>query len=245
MKTISMLAASLLLAGSAAAADAPAAAAAKKNWTDSAEGSFVNANGNSKATTTSGKNTFVYDFDALTRLHIEGGALGSRSQGQVTAEQYYGLEKLRRKWDPRDYVFQLYRWDKNRFAKIANRHEVSLGVGRELWKTAKDEWLAEAGPGFVSEERIGEEHRTFASARAYAKYTHDFSPTAKFSQDGEYLQSLKDKRDNRFSAETALTTTLTTVFSLKTSFVWKHVSQPPPQAIKDDTLTSVALIANF
>lgn len=236
--------AAILLASSAAFAAGPAPAPAKK-WKDSAEASFVNANGNSKATTTSAKDTFTLDFDPLTRLELEGSALGSRSQGVVTAEQYYGLQKLQRKWDARDYVFQLYRWDKNRFAKIANRHEISVGAGRELWKTPKDLLTAEAGPGFVSEERIGDKHRSFASSRAYAKFTHDFSATARFSQDAEYLQSLKDKRDNRWSAQTALTTALTSVFSLKTSFVWKHVSQPPPDAIKDDTLTSVALIAAF
>ena len=59
------------------------------------------------------------------------------------------------------------------------------------------------------------------------------------------MQSLKDHRDNRLATETAVNTQLTSVFSLKTSFVWKHVGQPPPNAVKDDTLTSVALIANF
>jgi putative salt-induced outer membrane protein YdiY len=45
--------------------------------------------------------------------------------------------------------------------------------------------------------------------------------------------------------ETALTTALTSVFSIKNSFIWKHVSQPPPNAVKDDTIVAVALIANF
>lgn len=53
------------------------------------------------------------------------------------------------------------------------------------------------------------------------------------------------QRDNRLATETALNTQLTSRFSLKTSFVWKHVGQPPPNAVKDDTITAVALIANF
>lgn len=240
MKTL--LAAALLAASvaPAAAADAPA-----KKWKDSAEASFVNANGNSKTTTTAAKNDFTYDLDALTKFEFELGALGARSQGQVTAEQYYAGERLQRKVDDRDYAFERYRWDKNRFAGIAHRHDFSVGAGRELWKSAADLWTAEGGPGYVVEERLREKRRSYGAARLYTKYAHDFSATAKFSQDAEYVQSLKDKRDNRLATETALNTQLTTVFSLKTSFVWKHVGQPPPNAVKDDTTTSVALIANF
>ncbi|MBI3566151.1 MAG: DUF481 domain-containing protein [Elusimicrobia bacterium] len=222
------------------AEDAPA-----KKWKDAAEVSFVNANGNSKATTTSAKNLFSYAWDALTAFELEAGGLGSRSEGRVTAEQYYASERLQRKVDDRDYGFERYRWDKNRFAGLAHRHDVSLGVGRELWKTPQDLLTAEGGPGYVVEERLNDKRRSYGSARLYSKYGHEFSATAKFTQDAEYVQSLKDKRDNRLATETALNTQLTTTFSLKTSFVWKHVSQPPPNAVKDDTITAVALIANF
>jgi len=236
-----ILAAALVLSAGAARAQS----AAPKKWKDSAEASFVNANGNSRTTTTSAKNLFSFAFSERTGLDVEGGALGARSQGQVTAEQYYAGERLQHKVDDRDYGFERYRWDKNRFAGIANRHDFSLGAGRELWKTAKDLLTGEGGPGYVNEERVNDKRRSFASARAYAKYTHEFSAAAKFGQDAEYVQSLKDKRDNRFGTVTDLTTALSSVFSLKTSFTWKHVSQPPPGAVKDDTITAVALIANF
>lgn len=225
----------------ASAADAVTA----RRWKDAAEASFVNANGNSKTTTTSAKNDYSYLFDGSTTLSVEGGALGARSQGKVTAEQYYAGEKVEQKIDARNYLFERFRWDKNRFAGIANRYDSSLGAGRDLWKTAKDLLAGEAGPGYVNEERIGDKRRSFASARGYAKYTHEFTPLSKFGQDAEYVQSLKDKRDNRWSTCTDLTTALSARFSVKTSFTWKHVSQPPPNAVKDDTLTSVALIANF
>ncbi len=240
LRVLSACAVLAALSAPAFADDAPA-----KKWKDTAEGSFVNTNGNSKATTTSAKDLFTYQFQPETKLEVEGGALGARSQGQVTTEQYYAGEKTQRKVDDRNYLFERFRWDKNRFAGVANRYDASLGGGRDLWKTPTDLWSAEGGPGYVNEERTHDKRRSFASARAYTKYAHDFTPTAKFSQDAEWLQSLADKRDNRLSAETDLVTTLTTRFSVKTSFVWKHVSQPPPNTIKDDTVTAVALIANF
>jgi putative salt-induced outer membrane protein YdiY len=142
-------------------------------------------------------------------------------------------------------VFEKYHWDKNRFAGIASRHEISLGVGRTLWKTPSNALTFELAPGFISEERIGSRTRDFASSRVYSKYIHTFSPTANFSQDAEYLQNLQNTGDLRLNTETAVTATLTSKFSIKCSYVWKHASEPPPSFIKDDTITSIALIANF
>lgn len=229
-----------LLTLSASAADKPARA-----WKDSAELSFVNANGNVKTQTTSAKNAFTYDFNAETKLEIEGGGLGARNEGRVTAEQYYGLQKVTRMVSERNYAFEKYRWDRNLFAGVRHRHDFSVGAGRELWKTPKDLLIGEAAPGYLNEERINEPRKSFMSVRAYAKYTRDLSATAKFSQDAEYIQSLKDKRDKRLNTETALTAAISTMFSVKNSFVWRHDSRPPTGKRKDDTIFSVALIANF
>lgn len=235
MKTLLLLP---LLAVAARAADA-------KPWKNAVELSFVSANGNSKTQTTSAKDAFSYDVDALTKLDLEAGGLGARSEGKVTAEQYYAFEKVSRKFTDRDYVFEKYRWDRNQLGGVLHRHDLSVGVGRELWKTAKDLWIGEAAPGYVNEERYADARRSYASARAYTKYERELSATAKFSQDLEYVVSLRDSRDSRTNTETALTAALTTSLSVKNSFVWKHDSRPAPGKRKDDTILSVALIASF
>lgn len=230
-----------ILLGAASAASA----ADTKPWKNSAELSFVSTNGNSKTQTTSIKDTFVYDFDDKTKAEIEGGGLGARSEGRVIAEQYYAEEKVARKFSDRDYVFERYRWDRNLFAGVLHRHDFSLGVGRELWKTPKDLLIAEAAPGYLNEERQNERRKSFASARAYAKYVREISKTAKFAQDAEYTLSLQDARDARLNTETSLTAALSTSLSVKNSFVWRHDGRPPRGKRKDDTLLSVALIASF
>jgi putative salt-induced outer membrane protein YdiY len=247
---LAVLAGTFLLAAARAddaAVSAPGAAAPAptKKWKDSAEASFVDTNGNSKTSTTAGKDSFTYDFDPLTRLELGGGGLNARSQNQTTAEQYYAGEKTQSKFDDRDYVFEKYRWDKDRFAGVLSRQEFSVGVGRDFWKTKTNLLTGEAAPGYLNEERVGEARRSVAMGRLYSKYAHDFTATSKFSQDVEYLQSLADDRDSRINTETALTTTLTTRFAVKTSFTWKRSNQPPPGFHKDDELTSFALIANF
>lgn len=234
--TLAWLAAAL----PAAAQDAPA-----KKWKGTGEFSFVSANGNSKAQTTSAKGGFNYLFTSLMALEMEGGGLGSRSQGLVTAEQYYAGEKITRKVDDKNYVFEKYRWDRNRFAKIAHRHDLSAGVGRELWKTPKDLLVAELAPGYINEERIMEERKSYGSARFYAKYTRELAAGSRFSQDAEWIQSLADKRDKLVSTETSLSAALNSKLALKNSFVWKHNGRPPQGARKDDTIVAVALVATF
>ncbi len=228
----------LLAAASARAADA-------KPWKNSAELSFVSANGNSKTQTTSAKDAFTYDFTSKTKLELEAGALGAKSDGKVTAEQYFALEKVSHKITDRDYLFEKYRWDRNVFAGVLHRHDFSAGVGRELWKTPKDLLIGEVSPGYINEERLNDKRKSFATARAYAKYVRTLSATSNFSQDAEYTLSLADSRDARLGTETALTAALTSSLSIKNSFVWKHDSRPPAGKRKDDTILSVALIASF
>lgn len=224
----------------AAAADAPT-----KPWKGSAEFSFVSANGNSRAQTLSSKNLFSYIFTPADTLEIEGGGLGSRGPQGVTAEQFYAGEKISHKLDDRNYVYEKYRWDRNRFAGVLHRHDMSAGIGREFWKTEKDLLIGEAAPGYLNEERLNDKRKSYASTRFYAKYTRELSAGSRFSQDAEWVQSLADNRDKRIATETAVSAALTTSLAIKNSLVWKHDSRPPAGTIKDDTVLSVALVATF
>lgn len=243
-RSLAAAALALCLLPAAARADGAAPPPAKK-WKDSAEVSIVAANGNSKTQTTSAKDSFGYQFDERTSLDVDGGGLGAKSNGAVSAEQYFAGEKATRKVDDRDYVFEKYRWSRDRFAFVAHRQEVSVGAGRELWKTSKDLLIGEAAPGYFNEQRINDKRKSYASGRAYAKYTHDFSATAHFGQDAEWIQSLADKRDAQLKTETSLTAAIDSHFSIKNSYVWKHDTRPATGATKNDEIFGMALIAAF
>ncbi|MBI2788576.1 MAG: DUF481 domain-containing protein [Elusimicrobia bacterium] len=235
------LAAALLLAALALSASHAAA----KDWNDSAELSVISANGNTKTQTISGRNVFTYDFSDKTKLEVDAGGNGARTEGKVVAEQYFASEKVSHKISDLNYLFERYRWDRDVFAGFKHRHNFSAGVGRELWRTDKDLLIGEAAPGYVNQERIGDNTRSFASARFYGKYTRQFSETSKFSQDAEYTQSLQNSDDSWINTETALIAAINATFSVKNSFLWKHISRPSPNKRKDDTVVSVSLIASF
>jgi putative salt-induced outer membrane protein YdiY len=218
--------------------------AAPKNWKEKAEFSAVSANGNSKSTTLSFKNLFNYDWKRAA-LELDGGGLRSDSEGKTTAEQYYAGEKVSFKLTGKNYLFQKFRWDRNRFAGIQNRYDLSGGFGRHLLDWKNDKLFAEAGAGYINEERNAPPRNEFASGRAYAKYERTLSQTANFTQDIEYLANFKDDEDYRMNTETAVIAAISTHLSLKASFVWRRQNKPPSGFIKDDTYTSLALIVNY
>lgn len=216
----------------------------KKPWKNVTEASFVSSNGNSKTSNAAGKNTFNYDW-TKTSLELIVGGLNAESEEGTTAEQYFASEKVTHKISDLNYVFEKYRWDKDRFAGIDGRHDASVGVGRELFKTAADLLIGEVGGGYIEEYRIGDEDKDFGTGRAYSKYTRTISATASFSQDAEYIHNMEDSDDFRVKTETSLLSALSTHLSLKIGFIWKHVGVPPAGFGRNDTITTAGIVATY
>ena len=234
-----ILPALLLLSSAAAAQEAP------KKWKDAAELSYVQTAGNSKSSTLSAKNLFNYDWEK-SALELAAGGLGTESQDTVTAEQYNASQKVSLKLAGKNYAFEKTAWNKDRFAGIKDRWDLGLGVGRHFLDTADDKLFAEAGGGYIFEDRLpGSENKSFGTYRGYAKYIRTLSPTANAAQDLEYLGNLKEAAGYRMNAETSLVASISTHFSLKASYLWKYVNQPAAGFKKTDTVTAMAIIVNY
>lgn len=229
----------LSVSGFVRAEDKPA-----KPWKSVTEASWVSAKGNTEATTLGAKENFSYNIKK-TLLDLEAGALRATNNGATIAESYFAGEKISYKLSDRNYAYEKYRWDKDRFAGYTSRHDVSLGLGRELMKKAKDLLIAELGAGYVNEQRVNSPVNDFATGRAYAKYTRTISETSNFTQDAEYLQNFENPDDFRSKTETAITAAISTHFSLKMSYVWKHVGSPPAGFKRNDTIATMGLVATY
>jgi putative salt-induced outer membrane protein len=233
---------SISLLGSAFAEDAPKPDT--KPWKNETELSVLSSNGNTKSSSSSGKNTFNYKW-TRTSLELIGGGLGSSSNQQTTAERYFASQKVAYSLDERNYTFEKGGWEKDRFAGIKDREEENVGLGRAVMARPKDLITAELGVGYTAEARENQKQNNFTSGRAYSKYVHTISDTAKFTQDAEYLHDFDNPDDFRVNTETALIAALSIHFSLKVSYVWKYVGAPPVGFGRSDTTTSVSLIAVY
>ncbi len=229
----------LLGSASLRAEDAPV-----KVWKETAQITYLSANGNTKSTTIGASQLLQYARKYI-GFELGASALGSSNKQVTTAEQYSAYEKLSWKLNDRNYAFERTGWDKNRFAGIANRIDASAGLGREFIKTPRNNFLFELGGGYVNEQRVKAPRVDFGAGRAFGKYVGTISPTSTFSQSAEYLHNFEDNDDFRVNTETALTASISTNVSMKLAYLWKHVAVPPPTFGKNDTLTSVAIIFNY
>ena len=242
--TLFLAAALAVFAGGLAFADDKPVPSTEKKWKNETEVSVVSANGNTRSTTSSGKNTFTYNW-THTSLELIGSALGARNQGTVTAEKYDASEKGTYKLTDRNYTYEKFAWNKDRFAGFRDRYDSSVGLGRQLVKMSRDSLILELGAGYVKEDRLKAENQNYTSGRAYSKYEHALSATSSFTQDVEYLHDFDRPSNFRVNTETALTAALSAHFSLKTSYKWQHVDSPPPGFGRNDTLFTVSLLAVY
>lgn len=213
-------------------------------WSDQGQVTWLSATGNTRASTLGAANLLTVRRSRVV-LEIGAGAMGATSRHVVLAEQYHATEKLRWNLGDRNFLFERVGWESNRFAGFADRVDSSLGAGRQWVKTATQSLLAEAGVGYVDEQRLRAPRVSFASARAFAKYVLAITGTSSFTQDAEYLHNLQHPAGFRLKTETALAAAMSTHVSLKVSYVFQFANEPVRTFGKTDTLTAAALIVNL
>lgn len=223
-----------------AAALASAAEDGARNWKDEAELRFANKTGNTRTSALSAENRFRCGWERG-GLELGAGALVEKEKGRVTAEEYEASEKATRAAVGKIYLYELFRWDRDRFSGVLERYGFSAGAGEELRRTGKDRLTAEAGLGVVSEERPERTDR-FQAGRLYGRYERALSATGTFSQDAEYIHDFADPRDFRLRAETAVASALGGGVSIKAFYKWKRSGRPSAGYGKDDAATGMAFI---
>lgn len=224
----------------------PLAWAEDKRIEDAAELSFVQTGGNTDVMTLSGKNTLKYRFSEKWIGQWDIGALYGKTDGIEVAERYYTDLRVDYKFSERIYFYGLGGWLKNKFAGIDQRYYLGPGVGYHFLNGERHFLSAEAGLSYAKEEYTDNTGDDFLEGRAFGKYEFVFNPKTKFSQTLEYLYNFDDSEKFRINSETALTTTLTDIISLKVSYVINYFNKPTPEYLDEtDTIFSVALVANF
>lgn len=239
------LGAVVLWSGSLAPAGAQEAGPpGEKAWSLSSEMSYVNTTGNTRTRTLGSKNKFRRDWSDAA-LNLEGNALKSDENGASTAEKYSAAEKVEWKFSPDNYLFELGKWEKDRFAGIDSRMTAGGGYGRQLLSTARQLVRGEIGAQYSWEDRQGGDYEKFGSGRAFALYSLRLSETAEFAQEGEYIYEFIDSDAYRLSSLTSLKTAINSHFAVKLSYEVNLDNDPPPGFTKTDTTTSAALVATY
>jgi len=220
--------------------------AEESKWQDEAELSYVSTGGNTDVTSLSGKNKLTYQFTEKLKGQWDVSALYGETDDVKTAERYATKVRLDYDLTQRLYVGGSGGWLKDEFAGIEQRLYVGPTLGYKILTGPKHTLIAEGGIDYVAEEYTNDEDADFMRGRALGGYEFLLTEKSKFSQTLELLYDFEDSDNYNVNSVTALITSLSDTFSIKTSYEIAYDNEPVPDDLEEtDTILSVALIVNF
>ena len=220
--------------------------AVEKKWSDEAELSYVETNGNTEIKTLSAKNLLKYKFTEVLLGEWKVGALYGETDGEKVAESYFSDLRLDYLFTKRFYSFAMAGWSRDRFIGIDERYYIGPGVGYKFLIGPKHFFLSEFSLNYVHEDYTNDTEEDYMMGRAFAKYEYAFNKKNRFSQSVEFLYDFEDGDNYNAISETALISALSDNLSLKTSYVVRYDNEPVPETLKEtDSVLSVTLVVNF
>jgi putative salt-induced outer membrane protein len=226
--------------------------AVQKALSDEGEVSYVQTDGNSKVTSVAAKNLLKYKFNPQLLGSWKVGAVSAKSRNattmktEKTAENYFTDVKLDYLFTPLLYSFVNAGWQQNKFAGVDEHVYGGAGVGYKFLDGPANFLVGELGVMYVTDKYIDTTKRDYAGGRAFAKYIYAFTEKNKFSQSLEYLNNFDNSQRYNVNSETAVTSALSGIFSLKAAYLVNYTNAPVPVTLKKkDSMTTVALVANY
>jgi putative salt-induced outer membrane protein len=241
-----LLLCALILLPLPASAQAPAAAApppppAREG---TAEFAFVGTTGNA-STQSIGLNGELIVRPGDWVVTNRAAFIRNEADSELTAQSFGYLFRAARDLSPRLSLFGEYAYFRDRFAGVANRNSLVGGLSYKLVVLPKHLVFADAGLGYMNEQRLDAAGVSSATWSLGAGYRWKISDTSEFAEDVRMTGVFADGTDWRVLQAAAVTARLTQLFSLKVSNTIRYAHAPVPGFKNTDTNTSVALVAKF
>lgn len=222
------------------------ALAEKKKWQDEAELSYVQTGGNTDVLSLSAKNKLTYQFTDELVGNWDISALYGETDGEKIAERYATELRLDYGLTERLYIAGHGGWLQDEFAGIEQSLFLGPVLGYKFIVGPKHFLSAETGIDYVTEEYTNGEDEDYMRGRALGLYEYLLTEKSKFTQSLEYLHDFEDANNYNINSVTALITSLSDTFSIKTSYEVHYDNEPVPDDLEEtDTILSVALVVNL
>jgi putative salt-induced outer membrane protein len=135
----------------------------------------------------------------------------------------------------------------NRFSGIKRRYNTDLGYKYIFIKSDEISFLSEIGYRYSIEKNV--ESSTAAQKDSKGRLYIEVSKNLKGNIKGkfwiEYLPNFSHSKDYFLNLEPSLIISLTSIFSMKTAYLWKYNNGPSLENSKHDYNYTLTLIANF
>jgi putative salt-induced outer membrane protein YdiY len=219
-----------------------------RNWSDTAEFSYVMTSGNSETKTLGFKNTTTWTWerslfeirlggiraDSTTETFYAVGteeeySYGSRSVTDKTAENYFFDARYERNVTDRFFWYGGVGWERNRFAGIDNRYVAQAGVGN-IWFDEEDhKFKTNYALTYTDQEDVVELEdvdNSFIGARGSWEYMNKFGKNTTYENFFVLDLNLEEMSRYRWNMLNTLSVSMTDHLALKVGLRWLYEADP-------------------
>jgi putative salt-induced outer membrane protein YdiY len=209
-----------------------------------AEFAFVSTTGNASSQTIGASGEIIF---RPPQWVVEGRAAFVRNEAdqEVSAKSFATRGRVARVLSRGCSCFGQHSYYRDLFAGVEHRNTTEGGLSYLLVETARQTLYADAGIGYLNEQRIANESLSTAVASTGGRYKLKLSETSDITEDLLTSFDLSEKGTWRLYQAIALTAKVAAPLSLKLSNVVRYVGEPVPGFEQTDTVTSAALVLAF
>ncbi len=176
------------------------------------------------------------------RHKLRGRADYQRSRGRTTREQYIFAYEPNIRVNHHAFVFGLAQYEHDRFQGYSARYSLSGGLGYDLVDTKNMQLSVKVGPAWRRTVDTTGLTETDLAELAALDFDWRLARNIKLVEEASaYLQT----GNSSFVSNTGLQANVADNISVRLSYTLEHDTNPPPGAIKTDTLSRVTLIYDF
>lgn len=220
----------------------------KLGWADVAEFSYLATQGNAEASSLGLRNalTRVWDEAAFTfevgavrasTATISRSAIGDatnfrvdrRSESELTAANYFTRGRFDRELSERTFWFGGVGWDRNTFAGVQNRFNVTGGVGNSWFDNDQHKWRTDYGASWVHQEDVvvdPDVNENYVSARLTSDYWRKLNASVEYNNLVIVNENLSETGDFRLDMVNSIAVSMTGRIALKLSHQLLFDSRP-------------------
>ena len=212
-----------------------------ENWTGQGElGAFRSTGNADNVGLTAGLGLTREGIDW--RHKLSGRADYQETEGIVTREQYLAAYEPNYKLTDQLYAYGLAQYERDTFQGFSARYSISAGLGYDVLTGPDVTLTVKAGPAWRRTELVGGGSSSSFGGLAAANLEWKLAETIALTQSAS---ALVQSGSSTFTSDTGLVAKVSGNLSVRLSYTIEHDTDPPPGAVKTDTLSRVTLIYDF
>ena len=204
----------------------------------------VATNGNSETQSIGVAGEFTIRLDSWV-VTLNSGFVRNEAEGVVNAKSLRTMERVARTLRPGLDVFGQHAYLRDTFSGVTHRNSLDAGLSYRVLQEARHELVADAGFGYLSEQRTAGPDLSTGLATAGTRYRLRISDTSEFTDELLFAADVIDVGTWRINQAAAVTARVTMLIALKVSNVMRFVNEPVPGFERVDSVTSASLVVSF